>query len=250
MIGQIANTAFIGTPTGLSSHLELSNDSWTFGPQLLGQYGGSGRIYISNSGPADFRVQAIYIRDSSLSFSQSFMITGTSCGGIVNSPPRTLPPGDWCYVDFSFTPQSPGWQTAAMYIPEESLDSPHIIPLGGTGIGSTLQLSNTSWDFGAHSVGETTGDGVIYIYNRGPASIRLAPYFLFGPFDSDFHLTSYQCGDLPPYTTCALTFNFTPTGPGERTATLSLQDNSNYGPILIPIMGYAYTSSSNQQSRR
>lgn len=140
MIGQIANTAFIGTPTGLSSHLELSNDSWTFGPQLLGQYGGSGRIYISNSGPADFRVQAIYIRDSSLSFSQSFMITGTSCGGIVNSPPRTLPPGDWCYVDFSFTPQSPGWQTAAMYIPEESLDSPHIIPLGGTGIGSTFSF--------------------------------------------------------------------------------------------------------------
>src|SRR6185312_1863376 len=40
--------AFIATPTGLTPHIRLSNHSWTFGPQVIGQLGGYGRIYVSN----------------------------------------------------------------------------------------------------------------------------------------------------------------------------------------------------------
>lgn len=249
VVGSVAqgseSVGFIATPTGLVPHILVSNDSWTFGPQLLGKLGGYGRIYISNVGLADFHPQEIRFGQTGQSTDhlQSLGISGTNCPGVPGySLPGTMAPGDWCYFDFSFTPQAPGWQTAAIYIPSESPESPRVIPIGGTGIGSTLQLSNTSWDFGAHQVGEVTGNGVIYIYNRGPAviTLRLGGPTLTGPDTIDFHLTG-GCGtQIMPYTTCALTFNFTPLASGERTAAINLNDNSDYGPILIPVMGYAY----------
>src|SRR6185312_6733460 len=237
--------AFIATPTRLVPHIKVSNGSWTFGPQVIGQLGGYGRIYVSNAGPADLHLQDIYIGDTGQSTdqTQSFRITATNCGGVpVLSTPTTMPPGDWCYLDFSFTPQAPGWQTAAIYIPNEWRRSPRVIPLGGTGIGSNLQLSNTSWDFGAHHVGDITGNGVIYMYNRGPAVITFRGCIgLSGPDIFDFNLTGSMCGiQIAPYTTYALAFNFTPTASGERTAVINLNDNSNNGPISIPVMGWVY----------
>jgi type 1 fimbria pilin len=61
---------------------------------------------------------------------------------------------------------------------------------------------------------------------------------LFGDNASDFSIADSNC---PPSLginhTCSISFNFTPSGIGKRTAHIVLADNSPSGPHIIPIQG-------------
>jgi probable HAF family extracellular repeat protein len=176
VIGRYGSAAFIATPTGLAPHAELSNTSWTFASHGIGETSGLGRIFIGNSGTADLHIPAIY---SGPAVGQ-FQITQTNCGNWDSNhqdmmKPGTIPPGGSCFLEFTFTPRSPGWQTSSIYIPDDSPTSPEMIQLGGTGVGGMLQLSNSSWTFAAHRVGETSGNGVVYAYNAGLWLLPLKP---------------------------------------------------------------------------
>lgn len=242
-VGVIANDGVIATPTGVSPHVQLSTSNWTFGSHVIGQQSGPGRVFLSNAGPADLHIPTIYVgANQSNNQSSSFQVTRSNCTVGEHFQPNTIPSGGSCYVEFAFTPQYPGWQTATIYIFSDAPDSPQAIQVGGTGIGSALQLSNASWTFAAHRVGETSGNAVIYAYNGGPAPITFQLLHLQEEGDlPDFNLLSDTCSpELQPYKTCALTFNFAPATAGEHKATLYLGDNSGHGPLHIPMSGYAY----------
>jgi hypothetical protein len=233
----------IATPTGVSPHVQLSTSNWTFGSHLIGEQSGPGRVFLSNTGPADLHIATIYVSHTGDPNDRggSFRLTQSNCTVGEHFQPNTIPPGRSCFVEFVFVPSSSRWQTSTIYIPSDAPDSPQAIEVGGTGIGSTLQLSSTSWTFAAHRVGETSGNGVIYAYNPGPAIVDFGFPQIAGPDMPDFHLLNSTCGNaLQPYTTCAVTFNFNPSTPGEKTASLNLTDNSERGPIQIPLSGYAF----------
>jgi hypothetical protein len=236
----------IATPTGILPQAKVSHRSWAFDSHPIGETSGLGRIFISNSGPADLHIGSLYVGDTRQASDRvnSFHVTNSNCAPVPDGPPNLpfIPPGGWCFVDFRFTPEAPRWQTASIYIPTDSPDSPLMIRLGGIGIGSPLRLSNTSWRFDAHRVYTTSGKGVIYAYNPGPERITLRAQIVPEQGSSDsFHLLSDTCSDaLAPYRACALTFNFTPYVSGENTASLDLNDNSEQGPIQIPLSGFAY----------
>jgi probable HAF family extracellular repeat protein len=248
VIGSANGMGVIATPTGTYPHIKFSNDSWNFAPHPIGGYSGPGTIYISNPGPADLHIPAIYLGKTGQSTDQlgAFHIDESNCTTLAfGAPPGlpSIPPGGWCYVKFRFSPQVTGWQTAAIYVASDAADAPEIIQIGGEGIGgaSKLQLSNSSWTFAAHPVGETSGNGVIYVYNSGPKSVTFAGTQIVPGAGGalNFALTANTCGSsLSPYKACALTFNFTPTSPGEHTASLNLNDDSETGPITISIRGY------------
>jgi hypothetical protein len=238
---------FIATPTGVFPHAQLSHTSWTFGSHVTGETSGIGRVFVSNTGPADLHIPALYIGTTGQSNDQvgSFRITQTDCGKWIPNgfvvEPGTIPLGGSCFLEFSFTPQVRGWQTAAIYIPDDSPQSPEVIAVGGTGVGGTLRLSNTSWTFAAHRMGETSGNGVIYAYNAGPGKITFKnSQIVDAVHPSNFNLIKDTCGSaLQPYTACSVTFNFAPSTAGEQAATLNLNDDSINGPIEIPLSGYA-----------
>ncbi|HXE12150.1 MAG TPA: hypothetical protein VN633_08525, partial [Bryobacteraceae bacterium] len=86
-----------------------------------------------------------------------------------------------------------------------------------------------------------SGNGVIYVYNSGPEAVSFSGTRIVDQSGgaSNFELRDNTCGgSLSPYKTCALTFNFTPTSPGEHTASLNLNDDSENGPIAVSIRGY------------
>jgi hypothetical protein len=248
VVGASANgLGVIATPTGIYPHLKLSNSSWNFAPHPIGEVSGPGTIYISNSGPADLHIADIYLWGSGQPTEQisAFHIDKTNCTTLPAQPQGlpSIPPGGWCSLTFSFSPRVTGWQTAAIYIASDAPDAPEIIRIGGEGIGgaSKLQLSNSSWTFAAHPVGETSGNGVIYVYNSGPKVITFSGTQIVPGTGGalNFALSANTCGSsLSPYKTCALTFNFTPTSPGEHIASLNLNDDSENGPIKIPLYGY------------
>jgi hypothetical protein len=235
-------TAFIATPTGYHSGATLSNTSWGFSPNPAGQQGGSGTVYVTSTGQADLHIQQVAIESDSNGVPPDFILTANTCVTMQGSSqiPGTFAPGQFCTVSFSFTPAGVGARTGKLVIFDDAPDAPHIIRLDGTGLGKqNLLLSNNSWMFGARPVGNTSGPGILYIYNRGTDPINFTSIAITGANASDFSIATNTCGSvLAPYTTCAVMFQFTPAAQGERNAALMLIDNSPISPQSVPIRGY------------
>jgi hypothetical protein len=104
---------------------------------------------------------------------------------------------------------------------------------GGTGVSSTLKLSNTAWQFSAHPVGETSGKGTIYLTNTGHAAVTFTSIKIVEPGPtSNFNLVGNTCGSsLAPSVTCALMFNFAPKTSGAHLAWLNVSVSSDKHPL-------------------
>jgi hypothetical protein len=117
-----------------------------------------------------------------------------------------------------------------------------------TGFQSGLKLSNTSWGFSPNPVGVQGGSGTIYVTSTGAADLTLVSVSI-GARDgndspTDFAITGNTCmpdpnlaSTLAPGQFCAISFTFTPTGPGARTAQLQIEDDAPDSPHIIRIDG-------------
>jgi hypothetical protein len=239
-------------PTGVHAAVTLSNTSWGFSPNPVGQQGGSGIVYLTNYGAADLNIESVAMsaRDTGDS-PGDFSITkdGTTCvnlidigGGTLATLPNTVAPGGFCTVSFTFTPRGVGSRTADLVIFDDAPDAPHIVRVDGTGLGKqNLIFSNSSWMAGAHPVGQTAGPATIYIYNPGTDSIDIASIAFSGANATDFSAVQSNCdGTIAPYTTCFVSFTFTPGAAGLRAAVLTVSDNSPVRQQSIPISGYGF----------
>jgi hypothetical protein len=227
----------IATPTGFHSGLQLSNTSWTFSPSPAGQMGGTGTIYITSTGVADLEVLSVIegARDDTDNPLDFNLTTPFSC--VV-----PLGPGQSCAVSFTFKPTGVGLRTAQLVIYDDAPDAPHVIRLQGMGLGKgRLQFSNQSWNFGEQAVGNTSGPGVIYIYNPGTDVINFSSIALTGMNSPDFTISTNTCGAaIAPYTTCAIGFQFAPQAAGLRSTTLTFSDDSGSRQQTIPLAGAGY----------
>jgi len=106
-----------------------------------------------------------------------------------------------------------------------------------TGV-SAPQLSRLDWTFAAHPVGQMSGPGVIFIYEKGNLPVNFSGLAITGPNASDFQIIGDTCRPiLDPFKTCKLTFQFTPTQPGERTAQLVINNDAPNSPQIVQIRG-------------
>jgi hypothetical protein len=239
---QTQGTVFLATPTGFHSGATLSNTSWGFSPNPMGQEGGSGTIYVTSSGVADLHIEQVAMAPPVDGTPPDFTLTDTTCTTQQGATqiPGTFAPGQFCAISFSFTPAAVGARTGQLLVFDDAPDAPHVIRLDGTGLGKqNLLLSNSSWTFGSRPVGDTSGPGILYIYNQGTDAINFASIAITGPNSSDFAIITNTCGSvLAPYTTCAVLFQFTPGSQGLRSAAVTLIDDSPLSPQSIPIRGY------------
>jgi hypothetical protein len=110
-----------------------------------------------------------------------------------------------------------------------------------TGKAPQTLVSNTSWTFSSHPVGESSGPGTLYVTNTGNAPLHLpniqtAPFS--GPNADDFAVTGTTCAAAVGIGhTCKVTFVFTPQSAGSRTSALILADDSADAPHIIPVSG-------------
>jgi hypothetical protein len=239
---EFSDTVFVATPTGFHSGLQLSDREWGFSPNPVGVQGGSGTIYIGSTGTADLNFVSISIGAREPSDSpRDFTITGNTCmpQQYVATP---LPPGQFCAISFTFTPTGPGARTAQIQVEDDAPDAPHFIRLNATGLGKgALQFSNGYWQFNAQAVGRTSGPGTIYIYNPGTDPINVASIAVSGANASEFAITAISCGSvIAPYTTCSVSFAFTPQATGARSAALVFRDDSGTGRQVVPLSGVGF----------
>jgi hypothetical protein len=217
--------------TAVQPVLKLSATAWSFSPHPIGEVSGLGKVWVYNPGPLAIPFSRAFFSADDYS---DFKIVTNTCTG-------SLPAFKTCSISFRFIPIAAGFRRSLLRIETEfGLDAgvDTYVNVSGTGLAKPLQFSNTNWSFSAHPVGQTSGPGRVWIYNGRTQPATFMAASLSGANPGDFRISSNSCsGTLATFRACSVTFNFTPTAAGSRTATLLLNSNASGSPQSIGLSG-------------
>jgi len=160
--------------------------------------------------------------------------------------------GDPCSVSVAFRPTGVGVRNAVLRV---TTGHPFSVPTGGaaaaanqvteiplTGGGAGLGGfgSAPSVDLGSQIVTVTSPEVAIPVTNTGNTPFQITDVTLGGTNPGDFTIVGTDCiGFLAPGASCTVRVTFTPTAPGERSATLVFTDTAPGGPHLVGLTGRA-----------
>lgn len=213
-----SNKIFRTTPQiiGPEPAVRLSTATWQFAAHAPGVESGPGYIFLTNTGKAPLLIAGVQIEGGNNSYS------------LTNECPATLGINNSCTLVVHFTPTQTGNIKGVLQASDNAPDSPQTVSLQGIGIGPAVHLSNATWDFGPnHPVGQLAGQGTVYATNVGPAPLHFSSISIGGADPLDYWVIGTTCAAaVAPYTTCSVTFGFTPAAAGRRTATLSFSDDA------------------------
>jgi uncharacterized delta-60 repeat protein/uncharacterized repeat protein (TIGR01451 family) len=144
-----------------------------------------------------------------------------------------LPPGNSCTIDVTFAPASVGARSATLHVTDQAPDSPQSVALTGVGVLPRVTLSSSSLVFGGQPVGTTSPSQTITLTSSG-----IGPLSIHGIVASaEFSQTNTCPTSLPGGDSCIITVSFTPEAPGNRTGTITIDDNAPDGPQQIGLAG-------------
>ena len=212
-------SAFIPLPD-----VTLEPDSLEFGKISVGATGNVQSINLINSGDADLTVATVVLGGANPG---DFSIFADPCTAAV------VAPNDICTVEFDFTPTVSGMRTADVTITNDAASSPQLITL--TGEGAEVQVTPSPLDFGAFRVGLESDPQTLTITNISAADVSLSGGFIAVGSGATYVVDEETdtCTDaiLTPAGTCTIDITFTPLLPGERAATINV--NNAAGDRLV-----------------
>ena len=164
---------------------------------------------------------------ASISVSGPFNQTST-CG-------LTVAPGGSCAFSLTFQPTTIGILPGAVSITDNALGKTQKIAL--TGIGTYIQLSPASLNFGNQPVGTKSLPKKITLSNKGSIAVSVTSILVTGSSAGDFAQTN-TCGNtVAAGASCFVTVTFTPSTTGTRTAVISVSDNGGGSPQRVSLTG-------------
>jgi hypothetical protein len=199
----------------------LTPASLSFPVQLVGTISKAKTIMLTNAGSATLTI-------SSVMTSGDFQQTN-NCGS-------SLAAGSSCMISATFTPTAAGTRTGAVTIMDNASGSPQTAPL--TGIGTVVELSTHSLNFGNQTVGTTSNPRAVKLTNVGTVALGLKSISIVGTNAGDFAQRTNTCGSsLGPGKSCVISLTFTPSASGARSATLSISDTGGGSPQKVTLAG-------------
>ncbi len=217
-VGSFVFTGCGGGTPGAS----LSTTKLNFGKDPLGQTSKAKSVTLTNNGTATLNLTSITI-------SGNFAISANSCGS-------SLAVGAKCKVSVTFTPTGTGTRTGTLSFNDDAPGSPQTVAL--TGIGTSLGLSPTSWNFGSVTVGQTSSAKTFTLTNETGSSVGSIVVSLAGTNPSDYQITKNACGStLAAHTSCNITVVFKPKVKGSLPATLKVSSNGVGSPQTAALKG-------------
>jgi trimeric autotransporter adhesin len=212
------------TPSPLAKALKVSPASLNFGNQVVDTDSNTMVITVTNPA-ANHASAATYFEINNGGVAFTYDSSKTTCSLSL------LPAGESCSVGIIFEPISLGTQSAQFEVfgPGESQQT---VPLSGTGIAPTLDVSPNSLSFGKvifGVTGETSSTEIVTLKN--PASNGAALQMGYGVSPADFKVdgtkTTCPCGsssscdfNLASGSGCKVGLYFQPTQLGARTGGL------------------------------
>ena len=189
----------------------------TFTGQLVGTTSASQTISLSSVGETALAI-------STISASGDF--------GETNNCPASLPNGQSCGIQVTFTPTARGTRSGNVTVTDNSTTSPEQASLSGTGTAPVVSLSRTSLAFG-NQVLDVPVTSTVTLSNVGDAALSVSSITAGG----DFTATN-NCGtSVASQGHCTVTVAFQPTALGARLGTLTLMDSGLDSPQTVALSG-------------
>jgi hypothetical protein len=213
------------TPT-----ISLSKPLLSFGPQDVGTSSSPLPIGIYNIGNAPLAIVSI---TASNTFSET-----DSCS-------HSLPIGQGCSVDATFTPAVSGTSNGSLTLIDNDAPGTQILPLTGSGIAAAvLNLSPTSLTFLPQPVGSTSAPQTITLTNPGSLALQIQTISISGSFTE-----TNTCGSsLIAGGTCTISVAFTPSASGSVSSSLTFADSAGGSLRSVPVSGVGTTFALSVQS--
>ena len=175
----------------------------------------------------------------------SIVVSGPGFASGMSTCGATLPAGSGtCGYSVTFTPQNASFAAGAITITDNSLGSPHVIPLMGQGASPTATLNPTSLSFPDTVVGQTSPPQAVTLTNMGHVALSISRISISGDFSEN-----NTCGaSLGAGQNCSITVTFTPTAVGTRSGTVTIAENASNSPQTIPLSGTGVSGGLNLNS--
>jgi len=229
--GRSMNTlALSGAGTAQGPIAALSASSLTF-TQVRVATQAMQTVQLTNTGDAPLSITSI-----STTGAGQFSVTN-NCGASVAAAAS-------CTLSVTFSPSFPETQTGTVAISDNAPGSPQIIQL--TGSGESLAFSKTNLNFSPVVVGQTSSTlQSVTLFNVGPGAVTFTAIGITGPNAGDFQWLPNSgpqpsCplpGVLRKGDHCFLSVSFTPSVIGTWTALLSVSDDRDPFPAVLPVSG-------------
>jgi hypothetical protein len=203
-----------------ATSVALSSTALHYGVQLVHTSSAVQTVTLTNSG-------AITLTITSIAASGDF-IQKNNCGS-------SLAAGASCKINTKFKPTAKGIRTGALTISDNAIGSPQTVKLAG--IGTVVQLSPASVNFGNVPVGMMSQPQTITLTNIDTATLNLFGIGISGANYGDFAETTTCGSSLPSGASCAINVTFTPTAKGSRNADIDVNDNGGGNPQRLPLTG-------------
>jgi hypothetical protein len=180
-------------------------------------------LAISNPGTANLSVTQVSLVGSGFGFS-----------GL--TVPLSVPPGGSSTFTVSFTPASASSSSGNLTLVNNTLNSPLVIPLGGTGVSPVAQLtaSPTSLSFGSITTG-ASGTQSVTLANTGNSSVSVSQINITG---TGFSAAGFA---LPVTLTAgqstSFSVTFAPTTTGSLSGNVTVTSNATNSPLAISLSG-------------
>jgi hypothetical protein len=206
------------TGTGTQATAAVAPTSLQFTSQAVGSPSAAQSIALSNQGTGPLAI-------SGISVNGDFSETNT-CGTSVAA-------GSNCSISVVFTPQTAGARNGQVTINDNTINSPQIIVLSGTGTGPVAALSPTSVQFTSQTVGTISAAQTVTVANSGSSALTISNIGVTG----DFGQTNVCGTTLAAGSNCTISITFSPGGVGSRTGTLNVADNAFESPQTVALTG-------------
>jgi hypothetical protein len=204
-------------PQGMVS---LKPSSLTFATQLVKTTSPPQTATLTNTGSSDVTVNSIY---TSGPFGQT------------NNCPSTLPVGQSCKIQVTFSPTQNGTANGTLTVNDNAANSPQTVALSG--VGTTLTFKPIGVNFGNQKVGTSSNPVSITFSNGGATALKVSSIALGGSNPGDFSQTNNCPRSLPAGGKCTIQVTFTPTQKGARSADLQVFDDANPSPQQAALGG-------------
>jgi hypothetical protein len=190
-----------------------------FGNQPIGVTSSSQTTVLTNSGATALAITSIaFTGANSGDFSQQ-----NNCG-------TSLPAGQSCNINVSFTPSAPGSHSATLDITDSAANSPQTVALSGTGT-VTVTLVPSNLNFGSEGLGSTSQPQPVTLSTNG--TLMISSIFANPPFAQ-----TNNCGTgLPPNGSCTINVTFTPQVLGQQNGVLTISDDATGSPQTVGLSG-------------
>jgi hypothetical protein len=212
--------------TGVGADLAFDPPHTDFGTWLVGGTTDLHEVFLTNRGNAPVLVDTLGVAGDFLSAS--------ACAGNV------LAPGRSCTVRLRMRASTTGPRTGRIVASAGGQEI--VATLHGIGAAPAVTLDPAAVTFAATAMGTSAAPITITLANTGTWPLTPRSTVLRGPDAPDFALLATADGAvLAPGDARLMQVAFTPSAPGERTASLEFEANVQAGPHRVPLTGIGTT---------